>query len=130
MHEFVWPGLVTLGVLLMLFALTGYVGNCRVKYNVPPPAMSGDPAFMRAYRVHMNTVEGAVLFLPALWLFAAFVSGAWAAVLGAAWLAARLWYALVYLNDPARRLVPYFTALSAFGVLYFGAAWGMLKEFL
>ena len=85
MHDFQWPALVTLGVVVLLAALAGNVGRARGKYGVRAPATTGHPAFERAFRVQMNTVESAVIFLPMLWLFAAFVSGVWAAALGAVW---------------------------------------------
>ena len=83
MHDFRWPALITLGVLVLLFVVAWGVGRARDKYNVKAPATTGDPAFERAFRVQMNTLENTVMFLPALWLFAAFVSEVWAAALGA-----------------------------------------------
>lgn len=130
MHDFRWPALITLGVVLLLFAVAGNVGRARGKYKVAAPATTGDPAFERAFRVQMNTLESAVAFLPVLWLFAAFVSGLWSAVLGAVWLAARVWYAIAYQQDAARRGPAFGLAFLVFTVLSFGAAWGVVKAFL
>lgn len=130
MHDFRWPALITLGVLLLLFAVAGVVGKARGKYRIAAPATTGHPEFERAFRVQMNTVESAVLFLPALWLFAAFVSGLWAAALGAVWLAARVWYAIAYLQDPERRGLAFGLSMLVFGILTLGAAWGVVTEFL
>jgi glutathione S-transferase len=130
MHDFRWPALITLGVLVLLFVLAGNVGRLRGKYKIDAPRTTGEPEFERAFRAHMNTVENAVLVLPALWLFAAFVSEVWAAALGAVWLAARVWYALVYLKDPAKRGPPFGLAMFAVGVLALGAAAGVVKGFL
>ncbi len=77
MHDFHWPALITLGVLLLLFAVAGLVGKARGNYKIDAPATTGHPQFDRTFRVQMNTLENAVLFLPALWLFAAYVSGVW-----------------------------------------------------
>jgi glutathione S-transferase len=130
MHDFHWPALITLGVLLLLFAVAGLVGKARGQYKIDAPATTGHPQFDRAFRVQMNTVENTLLFLPALWLFAAYVSGVWSAALGAVWLAARAWYAVAYLQDPARREVPFGLSMLAFGILALGAAWGVIKAFL
>ncbi len=130
MHDFRWPALITLGVLVLLFAVAGLVGKARGKYHIEAPATTGHPQFDRTFRVQMNTVENAVLFLPALWLFAAFVSGIWSAALGAVWLAARVWYAIAYLQDPARRGPPFGLSMLVFGILALGAAWGVIREFL
>ena len=82
MLEFRWPALITLAVLVLLFACAGAVGKARAKYRIKAPAIIGDPAFERTFRAHQNTIENAVMFLPALWLFAMFVSGMWAGLLG------------------------------------------------
>lgn len=130
MHDFRWPALITLGVLLLLFAVAGIVGKARGKYQIAAPATTGHPEFERAFRVQMNTVENAVLFLPALWLFAAFVSGLWSAVLGAVWLAARVWYAIAYLQDAGKRGPAFGLSMLVFGILMLGAAWGVVQRFL
>ena len=129
MHDFRWPALVTFGVMVLLFALAGAVGKARGKYKIQAPATTGDPAFERTFRVHMNTIENTVLFLPALWLFAAFVSEVWAAALGAAWLIIRVWYAFAYLQDPAKRGAPFGMSMLVFGILALGGAWGAVKGF-
>ena len=130
MHDFRWPALITLGVLVLLFVLAGLVGKARGKTKIDSPQMTGDPVLERAVRAHMNTVENAMIFLPALWLFAAFVSEVWAAALGAVWLAARVWYVVVYLKDPAKRGPPFGVSMLVFGALTLGAAWGVIAAFL
>ena len=130
MHDFRWPAVITLAVLVLLFILAGLVGKARGKTKIDSPQMTGDPELERANRAHMNTVENAVIFLPALWLFAAFVSEVWAAALGAVWLAARVWYVVVYLKDPAKRGPPFGVSMLVFGVLTLGAAWGVIATFL
>ncbi len=130
MHDFRWPALITLGVVVLLFALAGLVGRARGKHKIDAPATTGPAEFDRAFRVHMNTVENAVLFLPALWLFAAFVSEVWAAALGAVWLAARVWYAIAYLQAAEKRGPPFGLSMLVFGILTLGAAWGVVKGFL
>jgi uncharacterized MAPEG superfamily protein len=107
MQDFRWPALITLGVVALLFVFAGAVGKARAKYNIKAPATTGDPAFERTFRAHQNTVENALIFLPALWLFAEFVSGMRAAALGAVWIAARVWYFVVYQEDTAKRGRPF-----------------------
>ena len=129
MHDFRWPALVTLGVLVLLFVLVGMVGAARGKHGIKAPATVGHPDFERTFRAHLNTVENAVIFLPALWLFAAFVSEVWAAALGAVWLAARVWYVVNYLKDPALRAPPTTVSLLTAAALALGAAWGVIRGF-
>ena len=44
----------------------------------------------------MNTQEQLLVFLPALWIFAGFISPLWAAVLGAVFIVGRAVYAMTY----------------------------------
>jgi glutathione S-transferase len=129
MHDFRWPALITLGVMALLFAFAGAVGKARAKYNIKAPATTGDPAFERTFRAHQNSVENAVIFLPALWLFAAFVSEVWAAALGAVWIGAYVWYFAAYQEDAAKRGRPFGLSTLVFGILALGAAWGVVSDF-
>lgn len=97
------PALVTLLTVLLLFGTMWVVGHARGKYGIKAPATSGHPAFERAYRVQMNTLEQTVMFLPTLWLAANYGFGGWAGIAGLVWLVGRAWYALAYLKDPAKR---------------------------
>ena len=121
--------LTLLVVLLQLF--TGFnVGRARGRYGIKAPAVTGHELFERAYRIQMNTLENAALMLPALWLFAGFVSDLGAAVLGGLWIAARVWYAVAYQNDPKKRGPGFGLAMLAFAGLWLGALWGVLRVML
>lgn len=128
MQDFHWPALVTIGVLVLLFMLAGAVGKARGKYGIKAPAIIGDPAFERTFRAHQNTIESTVMFLPALWLFAAYVSGIWAAALGAVWIASRIWYFAAYQEDAAKRGRPFGLSMLVFGILALGAVWGVVAR--
>ena len=130
MHDFRWPALITLGVMVLLFVLAWNVGKARARYKIHAPATTGNPVFERVFRAHQNTVENTVIFLPALWLFASYVSGLWAGALGAVWIAARVWYAAAYQQDAGKRAPPFIVAAIAFVALALGAAWGVVKRFL
>jgi len=97
------PALVTLFAVLLMFGTAFAVGRARGRYKIQAPATSGHPAFERAFRVQMNTLEAALLFLPTLWLAAHYGFAFWAGVAGVVWLAGRTWYALAYLQEAARR---------------------------
>ncbi|WP_158753657.1 MAPEG family protein [Dyella sp. S184] len=97
------PALVTLLTVLLLFGTMWAVGHARSKYNIKAPAISGDPAFERAYRVQMNTLESTVMFLPTLWLAASYGFSGWAGIAGLVWIVGRVWYALAYLQDAGKR---------------------------
>jgi glutathione S-transferase len=127
MHDFRWPALVTLGVVGLLFVMAWNVGRARVKFGISAPATTGNSEFERAFRVQMNTMENVLMFLPSLWLFAAFVNEVWAAALGAVWLAARAWYSMAYQRAAARRGPPFGLSMLVVLVLALGAGWGVLR---
>ncbi len=97
------PALVTLLTVLLLFGTMWAVGHARGKHGIKAPAISGHPAFERAYRVQMNTLESTVMFLPTLWLAANYGFSGWAGVAGLIWLVGRVWYALAYLKEAGNR---------------------------
>ena len=66
--------IVTGLAVLQSFLFAFLVGKERVKHGIHAPAMSGNPDFDRAFRVHANTVEQLVIFLPGLWMFGYYVN--------------------------------------------------------
>jgi glutathione S-transferase len=130
LSDYAGPALVTLATSLLLFGCAAYVGLMRGRHRVHAPAISGHPQFDIAFRIHANTVENAVLFLPALWVCALFFSARWAAALGAVWLAARVWYAFAYAADPKTRSGGFGLSMLAFGALGLSGAWGALRALL
>lgn len=95
--------IVTVLALLQFVWFGIEVGSLRAKHEVKAPAMSGTPEFERMFRVHYNTMEQLVLFLPALWLFANMVNPLWAAGIGVVYLVGRIVYRAAYLKDPSGR---------------------------
>ena len=106
----------TLLIVLLMFGTAWNVGHKRGKYGVKAPAVSGHEQFERAYRIQMNTIEWALIFLPTLWIFAAFVSDRYATWAGLVGLAGRIWYAMAYQRDPAARGGGYLLGMLPFAV--------------
>lgn len=98
-----WIVIVTVLLLLQYTWFGVEVGSMRGKYEVKAPAISGAPEFERMYRVHYNTMEQLVLFLPLMWLFALYVNALWAAGFGAVFLIGRFLYRAEYLKEPSSR---------------------------
>lgn len=122
-----FTALVTLLICLLLFGTAANVGRARVRYGIKAPAVAGHEVFERAYRIQMNTLENTVLVLPTLWLSAGFIGDRGAAMLGAVWLVARVWYAIAYQADPMRRGASFGLSMLAFGALGLGALWGVVR---
>ena len=79
------------------------VGRARAKYNCPAPAVSGDPIFERYYRVHMNTSEQLLVFLPAILIYGYYGNPMIAAGVGLVFPVSRIIYLQAYVADPAKR---------------------------
>jgi glutathione S-transferase len=125
-----YAALITLLAIAVMFWTALNVGRARVKYEVKAPATSGHEMFDRAYRVQMNTMESALMLLPALWVYAAFAGDTGAGAMGLAWVAGRIWYALAYQKDPAKRGGGFSLALLAIAGLWAGGLWGVVKMWL
>jgi len=125
-----YTALVTMAATLLTFVFSGRVGMLRQKKHIDAPAVTGDPMFERAFRVHYNTIEQLVMFLPALWLATATLGDVYAAAVGAVWIVGRLLYSHAYMGDPDKRAPGMLTTLAATGVLSIAALWGIVKAFL
>ena len=68
-----------------------------------PPKPQVTNTLNGGFRVHYNTLEKLIVFLPALWLFGYYVGQYYAAALGVIYLIGRLMYAMSYVRDPSSR---------------------------
>jgi glutathione S-transferase len=89
--------------LVEYLVMSALVGRARAKYGIKAPATPGHHDFERANRVHINTLENLIVFVPAVWIFATYVSPAWAAALGALFVVGRALYAIGYLQAAEKR---------------------------
>lgn len=94
---------VTCLVLLEYMAFGMLVGRARMNTGVKAPAIGGNEQFERWFRVHQNTMEQLVVFLPSLWIFATFVHELTAAGLGFIFFIGRIIYCRSYVRDPESR---------------------------
>jgi len=122
--------LATLIVVALMFWTSIIVGKARVKYDIKAPATSGHEMFDRAYRVQMNTLESAMLLLPSMWLYASLIGDLGAGVSGAIWVAGRVWYALAYQQDPAKRGPGFGISFLAIAGMWFGSLWAVIQLLL
>jgi glutathione S-transferase len=137
MHSLV--ALVTLLSLALFFWMAADVARARIRFGVPAPAVTGHPEFERHFRVQANTLEGLVLFLPALWVFALTIDGLRGSVLGdkigaalgLVWIVGRVIYMRSYVRDPASRGLGFGVQALATVLLLIGGlvaiVWGLVK---
>ena len=56
--------IITVLILIQTLFFGFEVGKARGKYKIKAPAVSGDEMFDRHYRIHQNTIEQIVIFIP------------------------------------------------------------------
>ncbi len=97
--------LTILAALVEYCVMAALVGRARAKYGIAAPAMTGNPVFERVNRVHVNTLENLIIFVPAVWIFGQYTSATWAAVLGALFVIGRAIYAIGYISAAEKRSI-------------------------
>jgi len=121
-----WLALITVLALIEYMVLGVMVGQARGRYKVEAPATTGDPMFERYFRVHQNTLESLIVFIPALWICGLTLSRRGAALLGLLYLVARVVYARGYLADPGKREAGVIMTTAASGLLILGSLIGII----
>ena len=122
-----WVTLVIVLALIEFLVFGWLVGRARGTYGIHAPAITGHPMFERYMRVHQNTMEQLVVFVPALWLFATYMSPNVGALLGLVFVASRVLYAFSYLKDPRKRMAGVASGGVVLAVLLLGAVIGAVK---
>jgi glutathione S-transferase len=106
------------------------VGRARGKHQVQAPSTEGPEEFTRVIRGQINTVEGLMLFLPSLWLFAFAFGDILAAIIGVFFPIARILYALGYYSAAEKRSLGFTIGSLVTLVLMIGALVGMIMMLL
>ena len=115
---------VTALILIEYLVFSILVGRARVLSKIDAPATTGDPVLERYFRVQQNTLERMAAVLPAMWLFALYVSPPGAAGVGLVFLIARIIYLRAYVSDPSKRGAGFGLGVLAEAVLLLGALGG------
>lgn len=119
---------IVLGLALVQFMYFGFqVGGAREKYGVKAPAISGNETFERYFRVQQNTLELLVMLLPAMPMFAYYVSARWAAGLGVVYLIGRFVYSFGYVADPKKRSIGFGLSFLPIAALLIGGLVGAIR---
>lgn len=122
-----WIALITWLTVALLVVAMGLVGRARGIHNVQAPATTGHPAFERAFRAQMNTIEQALMFLPLLWLSGHFGNPQLAAAFGALWLLGRVMYLVGYLAAAEKRSLGFLVGAIALLCLQVQSAIGIFQ---
>ena len=123
-------GLVSLLAILIAIGTAILVARVRTQTGILPPAMSGHPSVERALRVQGNTVEGFIVFLPALWLAALYFQGWIPPIIGLVWCLGRIAYAVGYMQDAKRRHMGFAICIFSVFALVILAAIGIVRAWM
>lgn len=124
------PAIVVLLTVLLQFGTMWAVGHARGKYGIKAPAVTGHPAFERALRVQMNTLEATVMFLPSLWLAVQYGFPLWGGLAGLVWVLGRAWYAVAYLQDAAKRGPGYLVSSAGWALTLLLGVAGLVRALM
>jgi len=119
--------LIVLLALLQYVFFTARVGLARGKYNVNAPACEGDEAWNRLFRIQQNTLEQLIVFVPATYAFAYYLSELWVLLPGLVFIIGRFLYSAEYQKDPKTRTPGMALTLLANVVLVLGALFALLR---
>ena len=123
-------------IIIILLASVQYLlfglrtGVTRRKFGVDAPRVSGNETWERYNRVHLNTLEQLIVFIPALLTFSYYVSPKWALLPGIAFLVARQTYSYLYIKNPKGRGFPptfFINVILVIGSLI-GVVMSLLKQ--
>ena len=92
--------------------------------------MGGDPRLERALRVQGNTVEGFIVFVPALWLAALYFQGWIPPIIGLLWCVGRILFAVGYMKAPEKRALGFGISILSVLALVVLAAIGIVQAWM
>ena len=122
--------IVTALALIQAVFFAFEVGSARQRYGIIAPAVSGQEDFERHYRVHQNTMEQLIMFLPALWMFGYFVDPHWSAGIGFLFVLSRFLYRRAYIRDPKSRSAAFTVGFVAMAILLLGSIVGAVMSWM
>ena len=122
--------IITTLILVQTLFFGFEVGKARGKYNIKAPAVLGNEQFERHYRVHQNTLEQIVIFLPSFWLFTYFVNENIAAGLGFLFIVGRFVFRSAYLKDPSSREIGFLLSFLPIAACLFGSIFFIMRSML
>jgi glutathione S-transferase len=120
--------IVTALALLQYLVFGFKVGRARGRYGVKAPAVTGNEIFERYHRVHQNTLEQLMLFLPGLYLFSHYFEPRVAAVFGLIYLIGRELFAASYVKEPAKREIGFSLSFLPSVILVLGGLIGAIRS--
>lgn len=128
MELYCYSAIITVLTAVLLFALAFNVGNTRRKEKIKfaDTYTTTNQNFFTANRVHLNTLENVVVFLPLLWIATLYANPLWASIIGAVWFASRIAYAFAYLKQSNKRAPAFLTGVFCLFLLIVLSVYGII----
>ncbi|HZF17956.1 MAG TPA: MAPEG family protein [Steroidobacteraceae bacterium] len=122
---------IVIALAVLEFVVFGmFVGRARALYQVKAPATTGNEVFERYFRIHYNTLEQLIAFVPGIWLFANHLSVRWAALIGVLYLVGRIVYFRGYAAAAEKRHIGSLLSMLPTLALLLGGLGGLVYEAL
>jgi glutathione S-transferase len=125
-----WVWLVILLALFEYSLFGALVSRARGRFGIKAPATTGHPEFERYFRVQQNTLESLVMLIPAMLIFAWYLSAIWSVILGLVFVVARGLYAYTYIKEPASRHYPAVISGVVTMLMMLGALLGVVLKLI
>ena len=125
-----YVNLVVFVALVEYVVFGAVVGSTRSKFGVAAPATSGHPEWERLNRIHVNTLEQLIVFIPAIYGFARYVSESWAAGIGIIFVVGRIVYFFGYRAAAGKRGPGALLSAPPSYTLLIGAIIGLVRSLL
>ena len=125
-----WIVLVTVLALIQFIVFGALVAVARITYSVPAPTMTGPLQFECINRVHLNTLERLVIFLPLLWRAAQSWSAERIAGIGCIYLLGRTLHWCGYMRSPDARGMGNIMTRAALAALLVLTILGLVRRFV
>ena len=133
MELYVYSAAVSVAACVLLMALAFRAGMSRMSgdgVKVLETYTTKNEKFIIANRIHLNTLENVVVFLPLLWIATLYGSPVIAASIGGVWLFARITFAIMYTKDPSKRAPAFITSFFCHVALVLLSVYGLVMMFV
>ena len=121
LNSCLYPFAITLLAILLLFVSNSFMSQ-NINVNL---ASNATLTILKQQKQQNMVLISFVMFLPALWIYASFLSAKGAGDSGLIWLAASSWDAYAQHKYPSQRRWGYLIALLVILGLWLGGAYGL-----
>ena len=121
-----------IAILLILVALLQYLvftfqtGISRPNKEVYAPKTSGNEIWERMFRVHQNTLEQLIIYIPGVLIFSHYIGYLWVLIPGITFIVGRQIYAITYVKNPKSRTLGFGLTIVSNVALVIGGLIGVL----